>query len=177
MARPHPDSLHRPKRSAGVLLVSGRRILLLRRSTSTRNAGLWGLPGGRLDPDESPWQAARREAFEEMGPLPPAAVVGELRVTRSKGMKRYDVFVCHAPAATRGTWSPLLDHEHDDHVWARLEWCLLNRDALHPVVRELFDDPAALRALCQVIERRPSLDRGGDRRVRIRPSRRGALAA
>lgn len=50
--------------AAGVLIVEpGKGLLLQRRSDN----GLWGIPGGYLEPGESPEEAARREAKEETG--------------------------------------------------------------------------------------------------------------
>ena len=54
-----PRSDHWSTRAA---LVLTRRAAGLR-----RHAGQWALPGGRLDPGESPTQAAIREMAEEVG--------------------------------------------------------------------------------------------------------------
>jgi 8-oxo-dGTP pyrophosphatase MutT (NUDIX family) len=54
-------------------------VLTRRPSTLRRHSGQWALPGGRLDPGESPVDAARREIHEEVGlDLPPGAVLGRL---------------------------------------------------------------------------------------------------
>ncbi|HYG28065.1 MAG TPA: CoA pyrophosphatase [Caulobacteraceae bacterium] len=46
----------------------GLSVLLTRRADTLRNhTGQVALPGGRLDPGETPWQAALREAEEEIG--------------------------------------------------------------------------------------------------------------
>lgn len=61
--------------------VSGGAAFLLCRRASRLNkhAGQWALPGGRLDPGESPVDAALRELDEEVGlRLDPEAVVGWL---------------------------------------------------------------------------------------------------
>lgn len=62
-------------------------LLLTRRSARLSNhAGQWALPGGRIDPGETPQQAALRELQEEIGLcLGPADVLGTLDdfVTRS----------------------------------------------------------------------------------------------
>ncbi len=43
-------------------------VLLTRRSPRLRrHAGQWALPGGRIDPGESPEEAVRRELHEEVG--------------------------------------------------------------------------------------------------------------
>ena len=55
-------------------------LLLTRRSAALRNhAGQWALPGGRIDGDETPEQAALRELQEEVGlVVDPADVLGRL---------------------------------------------------------------------------------------------------
>lgn len=59
---------------------SAAALLLTRRAAGMRShAGQWALPGGRLDADESPEQAALRELEEELGlQLQPAQVLGRL---------------------------------------------------------------------------------------------------
>lgn len=60
--------------------VDGPEVLLTRRSMSlTNHRGEISFPGGRVDLDESPREAALREAYEEVGldPILPR-VVGEL---------------------------------------------------------------------------------------------------
>jgi mutator protein MutT len=42
-------------------------VIVIRRANRGRNAGQWGLPGGRLDDGETPVQAALRELHEETG--------------------------------------------------------------------------------------------------------------
>lgn len=62
---PHPPSaINEIRPVVGVIIRDAAgRILLERRS----DCGLWGLPGGRLDPGESVADAALREVFEETG--------------------------------------------------------------------------------------------------------------
>ena len=76
------------KQSAGVLLISGRRFLLLERAAGTRNAGLWDLPGGQQSGDESGYATAAREAVEELLELPEHRIVGAIAVQR--GARRWD---------------------------------------------------------------------------------------
>jgi 8-oxo-dGTP pyrophosphatase MutT (NUDIX family) len=71
-----------PTRVAFLLMrapnASGKpRFLLQKRDDDAPNGGTWGLPGGKTHVGESPWDAAVREAAEELGDLPavkPAAV-------------------------------------------------------------------------------------------------------
>lgn len=55
-------------------------LILTRRSAALRNhAGQWALPGGRIEPGETPEQAALRELFEEVAlTLDMKAVLGRL---------------------------------------------------------------------------------------------------
>ena len=63
---------HTPKQGEPV-------YLLAQRAQSVDFGGTWGVPGGALRPGETPAIAARREAEEEIGEIPPfrtaAAVV------------------------------------------------------------------------------------------------------
>lgn len=143
----------RKKRSAGLLVVSGRRVLVLERSQRTRNGGLWGLPGGRLERGEAPHDGARREAVEELRRLPPLELLGRFSVRRARA-GRYEIFVCRAPSGIRARWRPKLNGEHTEWRWVRLEWLLAEHKRLHPVLRTLFDKPDGLRALSRVLNER-----------------------
>ena len=61
-------------------VAGGASFVLCRRSAGlNRHASQWALPGGRLDPGESPVEAALRETDEEIGVrLDESAVVGLL---------------------------------------------------------------------------------------------------
>jgi len=61
-------SIVRHAGSAVMMAVDGRgRVLLVRQYRLPAEAMLWELPAGRLDPGETPLQAARRELEEETG--------------------------------------------------------------------------------------------------------------
>ena len=55
-------------------------FIITRRASGMRDhPGQWALPGGRMDPGETPAQAALRETEEEVGlALPPESVIGQL---------------------------------------------------------------------------------------------------
>ncbi|WP_077003079.1 CoA pyrophosphatase [Variovorax sp. KK3] len=76
-----------PGARAPTLWSTDAAVLLTRRALSLRNhPNQWALPGGSIDGDESPEQAALRELHEEVGlQLEPDAILGRLDdfVTRS----------------------------------------------------------------------------------------------
>ncbi len=52
--------------AASVAIVRQHDVLLIQRKRAP-SAGLWTLPGGRLEPGETPEQCAEREVKEELG--------------------------------------------------------------------------------------------------------------
>lgn len=77
-AIPGTDGLHLSGSVAGT--AGGAAVLLTRRASAMRaHAGQWALPGGRLEPGETPLDGARRELSEEVGlELRPDALLGML---------------------------------------------------------------------------------------------------
>ncbi len=53
--------------AVGVLRAPDGRVLLTERKVGKDAAGFWELPGGQVEPGESPTQAAARELLEEVG--------------------------------------------------------------------------------------------------------------
>lgn len=77
-----------------VVLDGGGRLLLIQRGHAP-SAGLWSVPGGRVEPGETLAEAAVREVREETGlVVRPGAVVGRLTIPGDGVV--YDVtdFVC-----------------------------------------------------------------------------------
>ncbi|MGN6613191.1 MAG: NUDIX domain-containing protein [Angustibacter sp.] len=65
-----------------VLRRADGQVLLSRRAGVSYGDGLWGLPGGHVDDDESLTAGAARELREEVGVDVDPAVLGPLGVTR-----------------------------------------------------------------------------------------------
>ncbi len=53
-------------RVTAALIVEGGRILLARRKPGKHMGGRWELPGGKIEPGESPEQSLARELAEEL---------------------------------------------------------------------------------------------------------------
>lgn len=104
--------------SAHVVVVQSGRILLLRRGlTAPWAPGKWGLPGGYVEPGETPAQAAVRELSEEAGIDPPFRMTcaGKL-----PGPRPGFLFQVGRPASY--PFRPFCrDGEHDQAVWVRRE--------------------------------------------------------
>ncbi len=56
-----------PKLVVAALIRDGDHVLLTKRRPDQPMGGLWELPGGKLEPGESPTEALAREMLEELG--------------------------------------------------------------------------------------------------------------
>lgn len=65
------DWTKRYRLAAGVYARRGEQILMLERAAGMM-IGFWSVPGGIVDPGETPQEAAARELFEEAGLIPTA---------------------------------------------------------------------------------------------------------
>jgi 8-oxo-dGTP diphosphatase len=102
---------------ANVLIHTDEELLLLKRATDTPWPGLWDMPGGLVDPDEDPEQAAERECREEtgisvrLGAALLDAVTPDL--VHDRGMFRTVVYEARTPQRT----TPVLSSEHVAALW------------------------------------------------------------
>lgn len=112
--------------AAGLMLVSGGRVLLQHRAFWSHHGNTWGIPGGARGRLETAEQAALREAHEETG-LRAADVTVQREVVDDHGGWSYTTIV--ASSTTE------LDVEPLDGESTALEWVPLRAVAdrpLHP---------------------------------------------
>lgn len=93
--------------AASVALVRKTDLLLIQRARAPA-AGLWTLPGGRMEPGETPEECARREVKEELGLLAFA-----LRPVRQLQVKQYRLQVF----ATQGFEGEILPNPQEIRAW------------------------------------------------------------
>jgi 8-oxo-dGTP pyrophosphatase MutT (NUDIX family) len=122
---------------AGILLTTGRRVLVLLRSEDVTEPGTWNLAGGAVDSDEEPLVAGLREMEEETGLLLP------YRTTKALGFTvwnspdrsfRYTTSVVRVPEAFTKKRIEL-NWENDEHKWVDVAWLRANEAELHPGFR------------------------------------------
>lgn len=129
----------------GAAVFDEGRLLAARRSAPPELAGRWELPGGKVEPGETPEQALVRELREELGV---EADVLE-RIPGEWPLKPGYVLRVWTTRLLSGTPRPLQDH--DDLRWLRpdeadtVDWLPQDRPAVAEAVRRLstFPGPAA----------------------------------
>lgn len=77
-----------------MIFAQDNQVLLGYRENTRRLSNLWGLPSGRVEADESPTQAAIREAQEEVGvKVTSLSLICDI-FDENEGICHY-VFYCH----------------------------------------------------------------------------------
>ncbi|MGW7046949.1 (deoxy)nucleoside triphosphate pyrophosphohydrolase [Streptomyces avermitilis] len=91
----------------GAALLSGGRLLAARRSAPPELAGRWELPGGKVEPGETPEHALVRELREELG----VTAEPDGRVPGEWPLKPGYVLQVWTARLLAGTPEPLEDHD------------------------------------------------------------------
>lgn len=88
-------------------VCDGGRLLAARRTSPPECAGRWELPGGKVEPGETPERALVRELREELGVEvePVAPLPGEWRLTAGLVLRAWEARL------VSGTARPLQDHD------------------------------------------------------------------
>lgn len=98
---------------AGVYAMRGPQILMLERARGMMT-GFWGVPGGLVDPGETPQETAARELFEEAG-LTPTGPLWLVTVVPVKGYGMDMLSLRYACRCDDGEVQ--LSHEHSGWCW------------------------------------------------------------
>jgi 8-oxo-dGTP diphosphatase len=122
----------------GAALLDRGRLLAARRSAPPSLAGRWELPGGKLEPGESPEQALVRELCEELGVQ--AAPIARLPGEWSLGAG----YVLQVWTARLVSGEPRPLQDHDALRWLtpgqidEVDWLEADRPAVAEAVRRLM---------------------------------------
>ncbi|MGA5502735.1 NUDIX domain-containing protein [Streptomyces umbrinus] len=130
------------KRSAGLLLFRrtdhGVEVLLGHMGGpffARRDAGAWTVPKGEYEPDETAWDAARREFQEELGLPPPdgdPVPLGEVTQTNRKVVTVWAIeadldVTTMVPGTFTMEWPPRSGRIQEFPELDRAEWLTLDR--------------------------------------------------
>ena len=111
--RPNGDWTKQYRLAVGLYVMRGSQILILERATGMM-IGFWTIPGGIVDPGETPPEAATRELLEETGLLP----TGPLWLVTAVPLKGYGTDLLTLAYACRcDAGAVQLSHEHSGWHW------------------------------------------------------------
>lgn len=120
-----------PRPSAGMVCIAPTgRVFLMRRSQHVNNPFYWSIPAGRIEPDETAFDAAQRELEEETGYARGFQLVDY--VVAQKRTRKFHCFIVDVPVEFR----PKLNWENDDAGWFEPD-ALPN--PLHPGLAGMLD--------------------------------------
>jgi 8-oxo-dGTP pyrophosphatase MutT (NUDIX family)/quinol monooxygenase YgiN len=105
--------------AVSVFVFRGDRLLALRRAAGSDAApGAWDVVSGRVEPNEHPHDAARRECREETG-LDIEVEVAPIAAYTARRLKVPMLVVAYRARSEAG--DVVLSEEHDDFAWMTLE--------------------------------------------------------
>jgi 8-oxo-dGTP pyrophosphatase MutT (NUDIX family) len=91
---------------------TNRYLYLLR--NDSRNPGSWGLPGGKIEPNETLLEGIQRECQEELGSFPGYQYLLPIEKFTSVDEKfEYHTWIC----IVEREFCPKLNHEHLGYAW------------------------------------------------------------
>lgn len=102
---------------AFIYCTTTKRYLFLLRNSS-KYGGSWGLPGGKIEKNESITQSLLREIQEELGgTIQDPKLIPIEKFTSENGNFSYHTFI----TPIDNEFVPLLNNEHRGYCWVRLE--------------------------------------------------------
>lgn len=118
-------------RAAGVIFLTPEgQTLMLERSPKGDHSGEWCFPGGTLEGDERPADAARREVVEEVGPVPEGELKQYHHSVSPEGVE-YTTFI----QGVDKPFKPKINDEHTQAIWRGLDNL---PQPLHPGIKAMF---------------------------------------
>jgi 8-oxo-dGTP diphosphatase len=82
--------------SVAIITDSAQRFLITRRALNISHGGFWEIPGGKIEPEETPYEAILREVYEEVGlNIQAADFLGEVKHTYPEKNVCLHVFKVH----------------------------------------------------------------------------------
>ena len=124
--------------AAGLLLVRDKKVLMQHRAPWVHNGDTWGIPGGARDSHENTYEAALREAHEEIG-MDKHLVVPTEVFTDDHGLWKYETVIAIAHP-------DLVAHEQNDES-LQVEWVAFEdvvKKNLHPSFAKTWPDLLAI---------------------------------
>ena len=101
------------KKAAGILFTNGKKFLILK---DMKN--VWSMPGGKIEGNESSWENAYRETFEETGiKADKDTCLGKFPDFNDG--KNYTTFIC----LTNDLFDCDLSKEHSKYKWISFDDC------------------------------------------------------
>lgn len=126
---------------AGFVIEFRGRFLVLHRREDKPHGGLWGLPGGKSQPRETPQQTAARETFQETGYRPDSErleFIGQFRFEFPDVVSLYAAFRIRLEQSIPVILNP---REHSDYKWITPDECYESADmilGLKDIIRKAY---------------------------------------
>jgi 8-oxo-dGTP diphosphatase len=130
--------------AAGVIFENEHgQILVLRRHPQDPEGTTWGLPGGKVELDETEAATVKREVQEEIGH---ELTIEELQFVKSYHWEREDLDIHFAvftlPTQTEKVTIAIDANEHTEHLWASPKDLYARKDlmiGLYPILKDKYD--------------------------------------
>ena len=102
------------------LLIEAGRVLLLKRASGRYLGGQWDIPGGTVEQNESPEQAAKRECLEETG----IAARTIMEISRQENWDTHGRPILFTTITflleAQGPVDVTISKEHEEYTWIKL---------------------------------------------------------